>query len=476
MAAKEGGHLDLTHPFEGAIAEFEAAEFTDVAFVAFIKCLCAVFFIDEFTRRYSSDLAGVTVFGYVRLITLAIRALNEQPDDSDVQCAAINVILSYTTKYCTFAVGYSRVDVLYKSKALDHILRILISYSTDLTISHSVWCILSAMCRTERTKYIETLGSSGIIDLAIETLKVHGRDQNICTVILVSLDDLLLLACTRGVSVPPYDDNGLVLNLVLTMKRFSSNSFIQSTCCSILEGMLYRFRGIDEIQASSLVTSMVSMGLYELVIAALKSFSTSHQIRSHGSVLLNFICKQYFADQSKPRNTEGCVALAACLSHHALDIQASKTIIDALKHLVVESPASGAKFLISDGLISLGTALEVHLNEPSHVINGSNAICLLCAYPMDQLVGSAEFIQVLRELEQAILPILLQAFKLHMNTTDEAILQNIMAGSISIASKSQREYAELTELVCEAMHLHPTMEALQVHGVEYFSLVGAISK
>lgn len=70
----------MTHPFESAIAAIEAKEFAEGSFVESMDALIALYFIKEVTcLYYRPDLEGVTEAGYLRLITLAVRALNEFP-------------------------------------------------------------------------------------------------------------------------------------------------------------------------------------------------------------------------------------------------------------------------------------------------------------------------------------------------------------------------------------------------------------
>lgn len=127
----------------------------------------------------------------------------------------------------------------------------------------------------------------GIVDLAIKTLKGYGRDKRICDRVLVTLSNSLQLAHVRGVAVPSYDNNVLILNIVLAMKRFPSHENIQSSSCSLLRGMLVSVSSdIEVVEESSIAAAMASIGVYELVFAALERFPATFGVAVAGSLVL----------------------------------------------------------------------------------------------------------------------------------------------------------------------------------------------
>lgn len=178
-----------------------------------------------------------------------------------------------------------------------------------------------------------------------------------------------------------------------------------------------------------------------------------------------YICKHYFADQSKPRSTDACVALAACLPHYsASKNRVTQHVLGTLPCIICESPASGIALLCySIGLSLLGAALEMHINFELLVSEGSLAITNLCDYSLNQL-NVIDYARVVHDLEHIILPVLLQGFKLHLSCTKDGVVGNIMVGLIRIVAITKMEYPELTELICEAMRLHPDDDSVQYEG------------
>lgn len=468
-SAKERDALKLNtgNPFEGAIAAFETEVFTDDSFLDFIEMIKSIYFIDERAGKIRENLEGVTMTGYARLIALAVRALNEYPYNPDVDFAASDVFISFGVKYCTPATAYSGLDVLYNASASKSIMCMLQKHPAEPEIARSSWYILSRMARTERTKYLEALGSVGIIDAATEALKGHGRDEQISMHVLQTLATWLLRLNIRGLTVPPYDSKALLLNIMLAMKRYSSHADILSSSCMALNGMLSAFgRKIEALQGSPVAASMASMGVYELVVTTMQRFPAERHVAQQGSQVLGYLSKLYFADQSKPRNTDAGVAIAWCLLHHGTGYEASNIIIAALYKICSECGASGAKFLLSEvGIRSLGAALQAHVTDEELVYYCSMAVSYSCE--SIKSMSKSEYLQVISELERHILPALVQGLKQHLHCVNVGIVGHIMSGLVNILLRTENEYPEVAELFREAMRLHPGDTDVQTYGGDY---------
>lgn len=68
---------------------------------------------------------------------------------------------------------------------------------------------------------------------------------------------------------------------------------------------------------------------------------------------------------------------------------------------------------------------------------------------------STEYSQVLHELENDILPPLLSALKLHLDTPNESFLCNLLAGVVHLTRALQKPNKELIDLIHEAILRHP---------------------
>lgn len=109
------------------------------------------------------------------------------------------------------------------------------------------------------------------------------------------------------------------------MKRFPANVDIQCDNCFKLCDTP-RETSFNKLESPS-AASMVSLGLYELLVATIQRFPAVIRIAHDASVALKYVCKHYFADQSRPHYTNGCVALTASLSCHFTDLNTCRTIL-----------------------------------------------------------------------------------------------------------------------------------------------------
>lgn len=469
-ASSEEVMLDLTHPFDRAIAAFEAQEFTEASFVRFIETVKPLYFIDQSAEEYRIDLEGVTESGYLHLIPLAIKALREYPDSAlDVDYAAFDVFISYVSKYCTLSGDPSRVEVLFKANMLDYVMHSLKKYSANSTILHHTWFLFGKLANTQRSKYLDALGSVGILDLASEALKTNGRDFFTCGIVFETLAQWLQRAIIRGVVLPPYDTKALLVNILLSMKRFSENCIFLGNCCLTLRGLLDDFKvNSQEVNAPPLTAVMASVGVYELLIATIQRFPTSVEAVLEGSYVLRNIAKQYFADQSKLRNTEACVVLVVSLSHRIAERNAAATIIGALQIIIRNSQASCIKVLETVGLRAVAEALRTHMTDAELVRSCVATIYYACCICVRQ-IEVIDFVRVGQELERDTLPTLVQCFKLYLNCSIGITLYNILLCVMGITILSIGEYPEITELVREAMRLHPANEEIQKCGEGYLN-------
>lgn len=149
----EGISLDQTHPFDSTIAAFEAQEFTQTSFRRFLSSIEPLYFTEADTDTHHSDLDGVTESGYLHLITLAVKALNEFPDNAHVNAAAVDVFMSYTIKHCKDTTDISRAEALFAADALEPILRSPNKYSAFPGSTYNAWFILSKMTQIHQSSH-----------------------------------------------------------------------------------------------------------------------------------------------------------------------------------------------------------------------------------------------------------------------------------------------------------------------------------
>lgn len=457
------------HPFDSAIVEFDAENFTESSFVEFIETIKSLYFIDP-ADCFGEGLDGVTETGYLQLLSLAVRALDEYPDSTDVASASIAVFLSYTVKYCNDAMGFSRVEAMFDREAFDPIVQCIRKHLADRALTCDAWNVLSKMARTERTKNIEALHYAGVMELAVDTLKTHGREELTCVYVAETLGVWLQVALLRGVAIPPYDGNMIPLNIAVAMKRFPANSYIQSPCCRILRSLLVCI-SIDShiLEESPLAAHMASIGVFELLVAAIRRFPTELDVAQVGPVVLGLIAKKYFANKSKPHNTDACIAMTACLPHYATNPLFASVIIVNIRCAIRWSPASAVKFVNpGGGLRLLTTTLQTHVDNEFLVLSSSELIFVLCGKSMNWDRASVEHAQLVFELEDEVLPVLLQSVLLHLHDAAEGVVNMFLAGLVSLSQQIQKkDIVEVSALVREVMSLYPSVEGITEVGGLY---------
>lgn len=136
-------------------------------------------------------------------------------------------------------------------------------------------------------------------------------------------------------ALPVYDANALTLNIELAMKQFPASEIIQSSCSILAEQ-----QRTCKIQKSNATTAMASMGAFELLTTAIQRFPAEARVATEGSYVLGIICKHYFADKSKSRNTRNLAVVVTCLSHHVTNYGDTHRIMFAMDHtacIIIES-------------------------------------------------------------------------------------------------------------------------------------------
>lgn len=262
----------------------------------------------------------------------------------------LRVFISYTNKYCNEKTVQSRVVLFFETNAHKVIVRILKKLRAETSTVQGAWIIFHALSHVERVEYFEYLGAVNIIALGMDAVRAHGRDEGISTIVFTTIAFWLSRARVLPLPIPQYDNHEILLRIVLTLERFPESSMILRTCCEALDAFSSDF---EELRNPHLSASFVSSGAYEIFVAAIQQLPEDRSIINAGAKGLVAISGDYFSDQTRHRNTESCVALAACLPFHFANKEISFTVVSSINRIMRCSPESGIKFVCPGRGLSL---------------------------------------------------------------------------------------------------------------------------
>lgn len=216
---------------EVTIASFDSGSFTIESFLAFYATLEPFIFMGVGVNR--SNLNGVTVAGYSRLLALAVRAAEEYPHHLEVADASLNIFVSYTYRYCTNNTGFTGADAFYKSRAAATVNCIRLHIADELAVLQA-WRVFNMLASIVRTKCMEGFKELGIVDLAILCIERHAKCEEVCYMVVRALT--LWITCLRIRHIPcPFNNlEELLAVLLLTMKRLATSEMVQLHCSEFL--------------------------------------------------------------------------------------------------------------------------------------------------------------------------------------------------------------------------------------------------
>lgn len=476
-AIKEGVSSDPSQrlPFDVFIADFEAEPFTAVSYVNFISYIRPLYFGDATTIR--EDLNDVSFAGYLRLLALTVRALNEFPLDTRATECGFVVLRSYCAKFCSPLAGMEPIKDLFRAKLLPPFVDCLRKHIGQISKALNFWIIVDVLNKVERAKYNEILGSMGLAELLILTVNTHKWDEDICFQAFRGYSNWLNIAHRTQAKLPPNNYEAILSPAVASMLRFPNAYRIIDICLGTL---YYIFMVTDAEQQSRFCASMAAIGCYEIFVDTLRKFPEEMTTAMYCSLMIGKIAQQYFANKSRPRNAEGCIALGGCLHHFASDTMRVHQIIADMSKIVRESEESAMRFAYEGrGFVVLKPILVMHRMDGASFSRFTEIITFLTSSATNRACWdreSAEYAQLQLDVEEEILPVLVYATRLYMHSPYVEVINNVALALICAATLPWKPYPEITQLVQEVMRLHPSKHHLHSVGASYLSIFFALAE
>lgn len=419
-------------------------------------------------ETFRTDLDGVTEPGYARLLALAVRALNEYPNNVDVVRSSLLAINSYDRRYCSIEVGYARIEVFFKSKVSAPLLRCLRIHIATRDVASESWDILFKLCQSERKKSMEILDSDGIVTLAHLTLDAWSEDEDICEMVLCAMQTYIIRVGVKNAAVSFAEADALVLAAVRTMKQFPASNMIQSGSCCTIQGLL---NAIGTMRSASLAASLAAAGAYEAIVAAMQAFPTNSTTLDCGCIVLGLIAAPYFANKTQPRNTEACRALIACLPHY-LSINDDETCLSITFSisaiLTCSRPSSAPFFHPENGVSVLKVVLKTYMDSEDTTAVCLKILAILGTNAVQCGMASLKYQQLMRELVEDMQPLVLQVLRQSLSRASVMLVQLCVVVLTTIKAKTSGSNKDVMALIKEAMSLYPSNDAIQEMGALYF--------
>lgn len=462
----KGEVADVEIPFEGAILDFEAMPFTESSFQTFIDALRPIYILDASQKFIRTDLNGVTERGYLRLNALAIRAIHEFPHCIGAVDYALLSIESYLRRFCSGgALDNLRRDMLLKAKDLEPLFRCLRLHIANPAIMVKGSFVVANLTNIDHAKFVESLGLAGLVDISLDSLKLHPKDASICRYVLRALSSWMYRVTIRRIAIN-FDKNALILPVLLVMKRFQDSEYIQANCCRVF----YTLTEEEDRVNSSCATTLVAMGAFELTIRAIQGFPSSDNVVKHGSLVLKFLSTSYFRNKAKVYSTDACAAIVECIPNFDSNPTTRMAIIVSINDVISQSPASVAKFIHpASGVKLVSTILRRDMNDVIVVGQCVKLFNKTCLSTEKWDKGSSEYLKLIKELSSELWPLLIHCIKKYMHQNQEVIIMNAMGPVLYLAGATGMTHDEVAGLFKEAIRVYPSVKDMQTLGNAYLA-------
>lgn len=483
-----GRELDLHNPFEAKVAAFEAQPFNEHSFLGSIDTF-RTFLIDATTEGIHRDLLSETTYlGCMRLNALALKGLNQFPDNTDISELCLQAILAYIDHIkastasamsgASDVIFAPRLEILFNAGALQLVVNSIRMHIANTTVAFFGWNILTGLASANWRKHLESVANAGLTDLAHLTFRVHGRDALICHSVLATLNAFSLQVHLKKLIVPQLCDQPLTLAILLAARRYSSFNGIQQYGCSFLCRMLIIYE-----KDPSYVSMLVRLGAFDAAVTAIQTFPEDWTVVGPAADVLIALCVEYFADSSKPRNTSATLALVSTLPYFYSEAGKYMDFIEAIMDAIVEinyvSSASTKEFIHRGKGLSI-LAVVLGKCADSELIIGKACVAIgnstYEAKQWDKLCP--EYRQYHAALETELEPVLIQCLQTHKNSIIEELVTAIAVALIDVT----RNYFEggmdgacfsiVRPLIEEVLREHPSWKVLQERGGEFLRYIG----
>lgn len=463
--------LDLNHPFEAMVAAFYSTPFSELS--CRNACDCAMdFLVDTSTKELNRDFSLFSDLGFMRLTTFSIKALTAFPENSEIIQKHLNLIVLYMNYLIIKTLengvrGVIRLDLLFRAGMMEPVVESIRLHIGIMKIAQLGWFILAELSMVDHSKYLQALARAGVVELAITSLRVQARDADACLCITRTMSNFAEQINAKEMTVPNLLEQPLALSIIVAMKRHRFHSEMQAECC------LFLHRALMGPSDASYVPMLIALGAFEATVDAMSRLPTDNTVVHPGAIILDYLCVQYFADTSKPKNTSASLALVSSLPHFYdfFDAPAWEWITSAILDINIASAASEKKFVCPGYGIRILAVLLKKCQGDAVVIGNVSAIIANVIRHATHQWGRAEqeYGYLLLSLKPELLQLLNQCLQKHMNCGRSVLVDNIVTAAwyvtmtISANVKASTLSATLA-LVEEATQLYPADENIQQRG------------